>query len=143
MSETNGFDAWCIVQVMGHRSYGGRLSEREIAGDGFLQLDVPPVGDREGFTKLLSPKAIYDITPVTEEAARAYAARVQERPVQVWGFSLLPAPAATEPEVNDGDGDEDAPGVDGEGNEAAGEASEQADDVGWRPPSETGDVVPF
>lgn len=74
------FDEWCILEVMGHRRLAGRLTEHEIAGAGFLRLDVPsdpPV------TQYYRPDSVFAVHPVSEETARA-AARRPAPPVQRW-----------------------------------------------------------
>jgi hypothetical protein len=32
---------WCILELMGHRKMGGYVREQEVAGAGFLRIDVP------------------------------------------------------------------------------------------------------
>lgn len=39
------FEGWCVLELMGHRRLGGYVREQEIAGQGFLRIDVPaPTG---------------------------------------------------------------------------------------------------
>ncbi len=76
------FDHWAIVEIMGHQRIAGRVSEETIAGASYLRVDVPQVEDLKAFTKYFGTSAIYAITPVSEEIARAMVLRFQERPVQ-------------------------------------------------------------
>lgn len=84
------FDEWVILELMGHRKLAGRLREVKIAGEGMLRLDVPGEADASKATQYYSPKAVYCITPCTEELARAYAKRCDPAPVH--RFELPAAP---------------------------------------------------
>jgi hypothetical protein len=102
--ETAELDEWMIVELMGHVRRAGRVREMEIAGRGFLRLDIP-AADGEGWaTQYLSPGAVYALTPTTEEIARAAAARWQPTPVHRWEL-----PAAAEPARYVDGGDDDDP----------------------------------
>jgi hypothetical protein len=43
MSDTSevSFSSWVILELLGHRRLAGKLTEQQIAGHGFLRLDVP------------------------------------------------------------------------------------------------------
>lgn len=84
------FEGWCIVEIMGHQTFAGYVSEKAIAGAGMLQIDVPEVDERHpAFTKIFSPSAIYGLTPTTEAHAREAAAQIRVRPVTLY---ILPEP---------------------------------------------------
>ena len=83
-SEISTFEAWCIVELFGRQQIAGRVTERTIAGQGFIQVDVPAVKDQPGFTRMFGPSSIYSIIPVTEEIASAFAARNVGAPIQPW-----------------------------------------------------------
>lgn len=95
--EGTTFAGWVIIELMGHRRLAGWLSEQEIAGEGFLRLDVPD-GDGTKATQFYRPAAVYCITPTTEETARRTAKLAVPEPVRRWE---LPAPD------DDDDDDED------------------------------------
>lgn len=85
------FEGWAIVELMGHRRLAGRVTEVQLAGAGFIRLDVPgyihtqPTGEQEErgqATQFYSPSAVYCITPTSEEIARA--AATTPAPVQRW-----------------------------------------------------------
>lgn len=82
MMDDEAFDQWAIVELFGHVRRAGHLSEQEIAGHGFLRLEIPS-GDAM-VTQLISPKAVYAITPTTEDIARAAARNCQPQPVHRW-----------------------------------------------------------
>jgi hypothetical protein len=81
---------WCVLELMGHRRLGGRVTEDLIAGAKVLRIDIP---DGDGMTtQFYGGGALYAMTPTSEEAARAVAAAVgRPEPVHRWE---LPAPAA-------------------------------------------------
>lgn len=87
---SNPFAEWAIVELMGHRRLAGWLTEQEIAGKGFLRLDVPAVDGQPGASQLYSPNAVYCITPTTEDLARRVAAGSRPEPVQRWELPAAP-----------------------------------------------------
>ena len=98
MSEAERFGTWAILELMGHRRLAGYLTELQIAGAGFLRLDIPPIGDEQGATQFYAPSSVYAITPVTEEAAKA---------VALIHYYELPAPRAVTPQPEMGYEDDD------------------------------------
>ena len=78
-------DTWAIVELFGHTQIAGRISEQEVAGSMFLRIDVPDIGDTNGFTRFLGASAIYSITPIDEAVARKACDVLKKRPVTVWG----------------------------------------------------------
>jgi hypothetical protein len=91
MSEYEKFDCWAVVEVMGHLRYAGRVTEHAIGGCAFVRVDVPAVGDRLPFTKLLGQGSIFAITPCSEEAARAVALQSYDKPITIYTPSMSPA----------------------------------------------------
>jgi len=91
--KTNGesFDAWAIVELMGHRKLAGRVSEQIIAGCPLLRIDVPGGEKVPGFTTFYGASSIYSLTPTTEAICKAYAAAHRERPVQAYELPALNA----------------------------------------------------
>lgn len=75
MSNDNSeFQAWAIIEVMGHRTYAGRVSEQRVAGVGFVRIEIPEA-DGFGEVKLIGPRSIFAVHLTSEENARAYTAR--------------------------------------------------------------------
>ena len=88
MIESKSLETWAVVEVMGHKRFAGFITEQVVAGSAFVRIDVPAIGESlPAFTKLLGASSIYAITPCTEETARAFAAKMQER-----AFSTYEAP---------------------------------------------------
>lgn len=93
------FAEWVILELMGHRRLAGFLTEIEIAGMGFLQLQIPATAtDPSPLTQYYGPGSVYGITLVTEAMARAVAARLHPEPVHRWELppAITPAEYATE-----------------------------------------------
>lgn len=96
--EGTGFEGWAILELMGHRRLGGRLSEATIAGAAFLRIDLPDPEDSErtAATQFYAPGSVYAITPTTAEIACAIAADAPE-PVSRWELRALAASIRPEP----------------------------------------------
>lgn len=74
------------------------MSSQVIGTSSFVRIDVPETKHGPGFTKLYGEKAIYCISPVTEEIARSVAVNIRHVPVQVFDLQNLPkALPAVEP----------------------------------------------
>ncbi len=82
--ENRSFDQWAIVEIMGHQRYAGRVTEQAVGGANFVRVDVPAGTDREPFTKLFGSAAVYALTIVDEETARAAANEFRQRPLDEW-----------------------------------------------------------
>jgi hypothetical protein len=78
------FEAWAVVELLGHRRLAGRVTEQTIAGSGFLRIDIPGEGDVFQQTHLVNPSSIYAITRVSEETARVAALASVPEPISVW-----------------------------------------------------------
>lgn len=88
------FDQWCVVEIMGHKKFAGRVTEGAF---GLVQIDVPESGpDLPAFTKLFGAAAIYGMTPCTEETARAVARGLRLLAFQTYE---LPSLALTAPRI--------------------------------------------
>lgn len=111
-TEQNKFEGWVVLELMGHRRLAGFLSEQQIAGSGFLRLDVYAEGEETpNATPLYSPSAVYCITPTTENLARRFSNRGFDGPVQPWELRRIESPRSTvstyDPDEDDADEDDD------------------------------------
>jgi hypothetical protein len=86
-----GFEAWAIIEIFGHQKYAGKVSEFAIGGCNFVRVDVPELPTRRpqepampAFTKLFGNGAVYSITLVSEDVARAVAATIRPEPLNVY-----------------------------------------------------------
>lgn len=59
-------DTWAIVELMGHVTIIGRVSEATLAGAPMLRVDRI-----DGRVQRVSPQALYRLTDVTEAEAKA------------------------------------------------------------------------
>jgi len=75
------FKAWAILEIMGHRKYGGLVTEEQIAGVAFIRLDIPESDGQPAVTQFYQPASIYCLTPTTEATARAMGRRFRPEPV--------------------------------------------------------------
>lgn len=90
------FSEWCILELMGHRRLAGLVTEQQVAGKGFLRLDVPAgTADQLDLgwaaTQFYSPDSVYCLTPVAEDVARKVATENRPQPATRWELE----PAAT------------------------------------------------
>ena len=104
--QTDAFDEWAIVDVMGHQRYAGRVTEQTIAGQGFIRVDMPGDDEHSAMTKLFAPGAIHSISPCTEAVARAAAVRLHLNAAPISRYELpasLPPPDHSCPHDPDGE----------------------------------------
>lgn len=91
MSADEPFTEWVILELMGHRRLSGLLTEQDIAGRGFLRLDIP---SEPPTTQLYNPQSVYCITPTTQEVAQALVGRNGSAvPVARWELEAAIEPA--------------------------------------------------
>jgi len=99
MDETKTtFDCWAVLELFGHVRLAGRVTEASIGGCSFLRVDVP---DKEGatqFTRYFGNGAIYSMTPVTEDVARAVGNGSATAPVKPWEMPKAQLLAAGSPD---------------------------------------------
>lgn len=93
------YEGWTILELFGHRKVAGYVREQNVAGAGFLRIDVPGKDGEPVATQFYSPASVYAFTPTTEDLARKVAASMQPEPVTRWE---LPAPKSSPiPEYHD------------------------------------------
>jgi len=92
------FDEWAVVEIMGHKKYAGHVTEHAMGGSSFVRIDVPEITLSDGqtlapFTKLFGAGSVYCISPVTEETAKAFAAKLMAESFSRFEAPRLPAPS--------------------------------------------------
>ena len=102
--ESQKLDTWGVLELFGHLKLAGRISEQSVGGDSLIRIDVPEV-NRNGtalhpYTRYFGAKAVYSLSPTSEQIARAVAAAIQAEPVKPYEMRLpnpaLPAPSDDE-----------------------------------------------
>ena len=97
MSESQTvIEGWAIVELFGHNKIAGHVTTAIIGTSGMLRIDVPAVGETPGYTRFYGPGAIYSLTLVTEELARAALRAIRHEPVTVYIPRQLPERAEEE-----------------------------------------------
>ena len=92
MNESNDtFGMWGVLELMGHVRMAGFITEEELFGGKIGRIDIPGEAG-QAITQYFGVHAIYRLTPVSEDVARAFAERNRPRPVYVYELAL-PAPA--------------------------------------------------
>lgn len=110
-TEKPKFEGWAILELMGHRVLGGRVTQEEIFGRAMIRIDVPDVndaGDAVGTyaTQYYSPEAMYALTPTSEAVATRLACQRKPAPVTPWDLRLPEAASNDQPlELGDVDAD--------------------------------------
>lgn len=82
--QSNKFDSWAIVDIMGHQRLAGRVTEETIGGVSLLRCDIPEVNGIPAWTTYLTAGSLYQMTPVTEEIARTIAEKLCKQPISLY-----------------------------------------------------------
>ncbi len=98
------FEAWGLVELMGHQRVAGRLSEQPLGGGNLLRVDIPN-GDTFR-TAYYGASAIYAVHITDEAAARKLAGGIGTRPPYAYELSQAVARIAPSAPVYDDEADE-------------------------------------
>lgn len=88
MSDTNKFETWGIVELMGHTQMAGKISESSIGGTTFIRIDVPDTEGRPGYTRFIGASAIFAIDPTDENFVRMMVKNYIPDPIRIIGLQL-------------------------------------------------------
>ncbi len=88
---------WAYLELMGHDTIVGQVSEGQIAGATMIRVDVPALDERPGYTRYLGRSAIFRLTPIDE--AKAQAMLAFRHPGPDIPSHLLPPELRSEPRV--------------------------------------------
>jgi hypothetical protein len=130
-------DGYAVVEVLGHNTFAGKISEHAIGGSALLRIDIPEVPEkkipytdydysngkcvpvqrvrtlaaRPAFTKLIGIGSIYALTPCTEEVARRVAEEGRKQPIDMVSMPAIERMALTagDAEIEDDTDDQDEP----------------------------------
>ena len=72
VEESDELHGFVLLELFGHQRIVGLLSQKPVGSEILLRVDVPNLTSsgkviREGFTRYFNPKAVYSITPISEE----------------------------------------------------------------------------
>jgi hypothetical protein len=81
-------DEWALVEIMGHKTVVGRITEAVIAGAAFLRIDVPAFNGKPAFTQFYGAGSVYCISPMSEDVARGLLTQSRFRNEPVSRFEL-------------------------------------------------------
>jgi hypothetical protein len=88
---------WAVLELMGHRRLGGKVTEEEHFGAKMCRIDIPSrentiCGPKDVWTtQYYGGGSIYCLTPCSEDAARIAARMSRPEPVHPWELPALPA----------------------------------------------------
>lgn len=88
---------WAVLELMGHRRIGGKVTEVEHFGAKMCRIDIPSrentiCGPKDVWTtQYYGGGSIYCLTPCSEDAARIAAKMSRPEPVHPWELPALPA----------------------------------------------------
>lgn len=83
------FEHWALVELMGHQRIAGLVSEVNLAGKGFIRVDVPDGQGNILFSRFYAPDAIYCVSPTDRQIAIGLAVKCASRPVNIYDLSNL------------------------------------------------------
>lgn len=67
---------YAIVEIMGHRTRAGVISDATLGGAAMLRIEHPTAANgEEPVTEYYAPQALFAVRPCTEEQAKAVAER--------------------------------------------------------------------
>jgi hypothetical protein len=85
-------EMWAKVELMGHLTMAGKVTEVPMFGTALLRLDVPETDRTPAHTEFFGGGSIYRITPCGEAEARMVAGYVTAQPIQPYMLKQLRAP---------------------------------------------------
>ncbi|PRY10303.1 hypothetical protein CLV24_11431 [Pontibacter ummariensis] len=79
--ETEKFENWAIVEVMGHTKVAGLAKTVSFGNTVMLRVDIPETAKQPAHTKMYGMSSIFSISPVTEDVARSHAEAWNLQPI--------------------------------------------------------------
>ena len=83
------FEQWAIIELFGHQRIAGLVTEQAIGGETFIRVDVPASRGVQPMTKCYGKGAVYCMSFVDEETARAAAGQLSAKPMVAWSARRL------------------------------------------------------
>jgi len=86
----NTFNEWALVELFGHNKIAGKVSEFKMGNDSMIRVDVPEIDEKHpAFTKIYSPKAVYGITPLSEQSAMGFVRSFKVKPIDIYDMQRV------------------------------------------------------
>ncbi len=83
------FELTAVVELFGHTRMAGTVTEQVVGDASFIRIDVPETKVQPKFTRLLNPKAIYAINPVTKKVMLEMAQQMEVTPIESWDIRTM------------------------------------------------------
>jgi hypothetical protein len=85
--DTDELHGFVLLELFGHLRIVGMLSQKAVGSEVLLRIDVPNLTSsgqviREGFTRYFNPKAVYSMTPISEEVLLKLLPSIDGTPVE-------------------------------------------------------------
>lgn len=88
-SDLPKFAHWALIELMGHQTAVGLVTEETIAGKTFLRVEIPNEKCETVCTRYYAPDAVYCISPISKQIALGLAARYAVRPATIYDLQKL------------------------------------------------------
>ena len=89
MQEEQKSTYWAILELFGHTTIAGQVTEINYGAVTFLSVNVPETRQQPTYTKLINPTAVYAINPVDEETAKRRAENLNKAPITAWEMDKM------------------------------------------------------
>lgn len=80
-TETEKFEHWAIVEIMGHIKCAGLAKTVTFGNTVMLQIDIPETTMQPAHSKMYGMSSIFSISPVTEDVAKSHAEAWNLQPI--------------------------------------------------------------
>ena len=72
VKDSDELQGFALVELFGHQRIVGAVSQKPMGSEVWIRVDVPNLTSsgkviRDGFTRFFNPKAIYSMTPISED----------------------------------------------------------------------------
>lgn len=81
MENTEKFESWAIVEIMGHTKCAGLAKTMTFGGTVMLRIDIPETKAHPAHSKMYGMSSVFSISPCDEEMAKRVAENWQIRPI--------------------------------------------------------------
>lgn len=94
-----------ILELFGHQTIAGMVSEQTVGSAALIRVDVPAVGEQAGFTKFYGISAIYAMTPCDEATMLQAVKAFRTKPIEAYKLQLPERVTVDRYDIEDDDDD--------------------------------------